>query len=220
MDKNDARIDENGIKTFLDESIKHVKVDCNISELKAIKKVYKESVPLFLRSYLASYLIKEVQRLQKELDNVRPEKQEKDADYKDIKRSIHNLFHRKGNEADKKISSNVGKNTVSTNKVVSTATNTNKSPMKTVFIGIGKNKRVMVKDIVGILTHVVNIEKNKIGNIKIYPNYSFVELEEEDAKKAITALNGYEYKRQSLNVDYSKVKSENNSNSTDSNNKV
>lgn len=71
---------------------------------------------------------------------------------------------------------------------------------KSIFINVGKNRHVFIQDILGLLEKVAQISKEQIGPIKIMSNYTFVELSDENVQKAISALNGYDYKHKPLLV--------------------
>lgn len=78
--------------------------------------------------------------------------------------------------------------------------------MTSVFIGIGKNRRVFPRDLVALFTEVEGITGDDIGQIKILDNYSFMEIKEERAKTAIDAVNGREFRGRKLNVNYARRK--------------
>lgn len=75
-----------------------------------------------------------------------------------------------------------------------------------VFIGIGKNRRVFPRDLVALFTEVEGITGDDIGQIKILDNYSFMEIKEDRAKTAIDAVNGREFRGRKLNVNYARRK--------------
>ena len=60
------------------------------------------------------------------------------------------------------------------------------------------------RDLVGLFISVAGLERERIGDIRVLANYSFVQLFAEDAEKAINALNGYDYRGRKLSVSYSK----------------
>lgn len=76
----------------------------------------------------------------------------------------------------------------------------------TIFISIGRNRRVFARDLVGLLISVAGIERDRIGGIRVLANYSFVQLFAEDADKAINAINGYEYRGRKLAASFSRQK--------------
>ena len=51
---------------------------------------------------------------------------------------------------------------------------------------------------------VGGLERDRIGDIRVLANYSFVQLFTEDADKAINALNGYDYRGRKLAVSFSR----------------
>ncbi|MBQ5998780.1 MAG: DbpA RNA binding domain-containing protein, partial [Treponema sp.] len=71
---------------------------------------------------------------------------------------------------------------------------------------IGRNRRVFPRDLVGLLVGAAGLDRDRIGDIRVLANYSFVQLFAEDAEKAIAALNNYEYRGRSLSVSYSRQK--------------
>ncbi|MFW6338346.1 MAG: DbpA RNA binding domain-containing protein, partial [Alkalispirochaetaceae bacterium] len=78
--------------------------------------------------------------------------------------------------------------------------------MTSVFIGIGKNRRVFPRDLVALFTEVEGISGDDIGQIKILDNYSFMEIKEDRAQTAIDAVNGREFRGRKLNVNYARKK--------------
>ncbi|MCR5217927.1 DbpA RNA binding domain-containing protein [Treponema sp.] len=79
-----------------------------------------------------------------------------------------------------------------------------------IFVSVGKYSHVYKKDIVGLLVSVANLDHDRIGDIRLFPKYSFVQLYKEDCQKVIDALNGYEYRGRKLSVDYAQQKGEEN----------
>ena len=61
---------------------------------------------------------------------------------------------------------------------------------------------------VGLIAQVVQIERERIGSIKVLDNYSFVQLYKDDADKVINVLNGYDYRGRKLVVSFSRKRDE------------
>ena len=76
----------------------------------------------------------------------------------------------------------------------------------TIFISIGRNRRVYPRDLVGLLVSVAGLDRDRIGDIRVLANYSFVQLFKDDTEKAIAALNGYDYRGRKLAVSFSRQK--------------
>ncbi len=81
-----------------------------------------------------------------------------------------------------------------------------KSTFTSVFVGIGKNRRVFPRDLVGLMTDVDGVDADDIGQVKILDNYSFVEVANDKADKVIGALNGKDYRGRRLTVNYARKK--------------
>lgn len=78
----------------------------------------------------------------------------------------------------------------------------------TLFLSIGKNRRVYPRDLVQLLFAAGQVSKADIGDIKILDNYSFVEIEEKLAPVVITRLDGIQYRGRHLTVNFAKKRSE------------
>ncbi|WP_191016563.1 DbpA RNA binding domain-containing protein [Treponema zioleckii] len=184
------------VAAYLQDAVSKVKA--NPDELEELKKVFKKNVPFTLRSFVAAYLLKNssgaIYRFNshKNRDEFRARRAES--------RSRYNRFEEK--------------------QIAATTENMESAPAEpreryvrvqiapeaaaTIFVGIGRNRRVFPRDLVGLFISVAGLEKERIGDIRVLANYSFVQLFKEDAEKAIKALNGYDYRGRKLSVSYSK----------------
>lgn len=82
----------------------------------------------------------------------------------------------------------------------------NRTDLVSLFVGIGKSRRVYPKDLVGLVLDTTTAKKDDIGTIKILENYSFIEVAPEQADSIISTLNGMTYRGRTLNVNYAKKK--------------
>ena len=85
-----------------------------------------------------------------------------------------------------------------------------------IFISIGKNRRVYPRDLVGVLIAIAGIDRDRIGDIKVLANYSFVQLYAADAQVVIDKMNGYDYRGRKLVVSYSRQRTEDENEAEDS----
>lgn len=74
------------------------------------------------------------------------------------------------------------------------------------FMGVGKNRKVYPKDIIHLFINTGKVEREQIGDIRILDNYSFINVSPEAADKLIDNLNGINYRGRSLNINYAKKK--------------
>jgi ATP-dependent RNA helicase DeaD len=82
---------------------------------------------------------------------------------------------------------------------------------KSLFISVGKNKRVFPKDLKELFISQLGITEAEIGNVKILENYSFVDIAEAYAQKAIDTLNTADFRGRKITVNYSRKKGKNSS---------
>lgn len=194
--KRENEIDMDQLAAFLQDAVEKVKTQENPDLLNDIKKVFKKNVPFSLRMYVAAYLTKQCgshYRPRREFNNDR-----KNRD-----------FHKENNRSE--FRQEKARETVESTETTETRTprprvQIDEALATTIFVGIGRNRRVYPRDLVGLLISVGGLDRDRIGDIRVLANYSFVQLFTEDADKAINALNGYDYRGRKLSVSYSRQK--------------
>ncbi|MBB5224793.1 DbpA RNA binding domain-containing protein [Treponema ruminis] len=173
------------------------KVKANPDELEALKKVFKKNVPLTMRSYVAAYLLRNAGGA-----IFRFNKFNEREDFHANREERFNRFERTEAQTEEAGETEAAPRERFT-RVQIPAENS-----EVVFVSIGRNRRVYPRDLVGLFISVAGVEKERIGDIRVLANYSFVQLFKEDAEKAIAALNGHVYRGRPLSVSYSKQRPE------------
>jgi len=74
----------------------------------------------------------------------------------------------------------------------------------TVFVSIGKNRRVYPRDLADLFSSTGSVAKADIGEIKILDNYSFVEVDDKLAAAVIEKLDGANFRGRRLTVNFAK----------------
>lgn len=201
MYRRNNEINYEQVANFLKASVQQVKTQEDVDVLKQFKKVFKKNIPWNLRGYVAAYLLKVatgnarrpfVPRHDFERDGFRRNRDDFSRSRSDERREFSRSENGEGEER----------------RVPHARVEIDPSVAATIFIGIGRNRRVFPRDLLGILINAAGIERDRIGDIRVLANYSFVQLFAEDADKAISALNGYEYRGRPLSVSYSRQRDE------------
>ncbi|MDE5899410.1 MAG: DbpA RNA binding domain-containing protein [Treponemataceae bacterium] len=197
MYNREAEIDMEAVASFLQDAVYRVKNQENPDLLNDIKKVFKKNVPFSLRMYVAAYLVKEMQK------NYRGGYRSQRRDFRDPKQK----FSRERPMRERKP---MGEeyNSVQEERQPRPRIQIDPAVAATIFISIGRNRRVFPRDLVGLLVSVAGIDRDRIGDIRVLANYSFIQLFAEDSEKAISALNGYDYRGRKLAVSYSRQREE------------
>ena len=76
--------------------------------------------------------------------------------------------------------------------------------MATLFISVGKNRRVYPRDLARLFQSSLDIPSDDIGAIKVLDSYSFMEISKKQADRAIEGLNGTEYKGKKITVNHAR----------------
>ena len=190
--RRDSEIDMDSVAAFLQDAVEKVKTQENPDILTDLKKVFKKNVPFSLRNYVAAFLVKET--VKHFHGAYRPRK-----DFRDNKNT-----KRERTVREQKPVAEVS----SEERQVRSRVQIDPALAATIFISIGRNRRVFPRDLVGLLVGGAGLDRDRIGDIRVLANYSFVQLFSEDAEKAISVLNGYDYRGRKLAVSYSRQKAD------------
>ena len=205
MFNRDYEINEKQVAEYLENAIEKVKTTEDVDTLSDLTKLFKKNVPLSLRKYLIAYLLKELLKNNRSFGNSRHN--DRNARFETNKNERRNKEAFKQNARAEK--------TAETNNTEKEEEHPHHARVEipedqstSIFVSIGKNRRVFPRDLVGILISIAGLDRERIGDIKVLANYSFVQLYKEDAPLAIEKLNGYEYRGRKLAVSYSRQKTE------------
>ena len=201
-------INEAQLEDFLKNATDKVRTSENVDLLSDLNKLFKKNVPLTVRKYVIAYLLKEALKHYHPFNGRRERFERNDRNERNGRnnRQKRNNFRQERTERPEE--------TVET--PAATEEERPRHPRveipedqaTSIFISIGKNRRVYPRDLVGILIAIAGIDRERIGDIKVLANYSFVQLYTEDAQTAIDKLNGYDYRGRKLAVSYSRQKSD------------
>lgn len=170
---------------MLKNAVERVKNEEDPVELNQYKKLFKKNVPFALRSYVAVYLAKN-----SSFSGRRENFRNRRDGFKGRGRFEQNeKFFRQDREPAPRV-------------VIE------EELAATVFISIGRNRRVFPRDLISLIVQNSNVERSRIGDIRVLDNYSFVQLYAEDCDKVISALDGLEYRGRKLSCSYSRKNDE------------
>ncbi len=195
MSKNEFSINAEQIASFLQDAVNRVKTEEDPLEMNELKKIFKANVPLTMRSYVAAYLAKQLSGGYRGGYH-RRERTPRHSRYQDSSYSS-------------RISSAAGEGHTSEAPVPRTPVaraQIAEEFAQTVFVSVGRNRHVFARELVGLFSTVGGVARERIGDIRVCDNYSFVTLFAEDADSAIQNLDGIEYRGRKLSVSYSRRK--------------
>ena len=178
MVKHTPALNEEQITAFLKEAVATVKTEEDPDVLNAYRKIFRKNVPFTLRSYIAAYLIKEFEG--SAFPRSRPYSRRPNPRFGDRSRGYFSdrpPVERPMLEPSESVS---------------------------IFMSIGRSRRVFPRDIITLLIQNADISRERIGDIRILDNYSFVQVMKEDADKIIEKLNDFPYRGKNLSVSYSR----------------
>ena len=218
-------VSEEQVSSLLKDALERVEgaSEADIQLFNTIKKLYKQNVPFSRRKYVAAYLVRQAvasagrpSRMGRERDRDRD--RDRDRERKDFSRGegrySSERYEGRRSERPSRYDREARQDRPAGER--SERPQRGERPERaprvqidpavadTVFISIGRNRRVYPRDLVGLLVSVAGLQRERIGDIRVLANYSFVQLFKEDCDKVISSLNDYDYRGRKLSVSYSK----------------
>ena len=199
-------IDEEKAAEFLENAVEKITTEEDIDTLVELAKLFKKYVPLTRRKYVIAYMLKESLKhfhsFGRGNRNARNNDRRSGRDFKnDYKNDYKNNYKSEYKASDAAV-------TETEERPHHPRVEIDPDKATSIFISIGKNRRVYPRDLVGLIVAVGEIDRERIGDIKVLANYSFVQLYTEDCQKVIDKLNGYDYRGRKLAVSFSRQKSD------------
>lgn len=186
------------LKARLKELVRTIHEEEDPHEMTAYKKFVKRNVSVFSRAYLTAYLVK---TLMNDGDLAarppRPPRAPKPSKSRRERRGSERPAPERKPDTDTAGSNGSGD-----------AVTGNVAPedRQTLFVSVGKNRRVYPKDFVALFAEIEGVEGDDIGQIKILDNYSFVEVDKTVADVIIERYNGYDFRGRKLTVNFARNK--------------
>ena len=200
-------IDEEKAAEFLQNAVEKITTEEDIDTLLDLLKIFKKYVPLSRRKYAIAYMLKE--SLKHFHSFGRGNRNSRNGYGRNNGRDYKNEYknnYKNEYKAEYAASGEASAETEERPRHPRVEIDPDKAT--SIFISIGKNRRVYPRDLVGLLVAVGGIDRERIGDIKVLANYSFVQLYTEDCQTAIDKLNGYDYRGRKLAVSFSRQKSD------------
>ena len=201
-------IDEEKTAEFLETSVEKITTEEDIDTLVELAKLFKKYVPLTRRKYVIAYMLKESLKHFHSFGrggrNSGRFNSKNNRDFKnDYKKDFNNSY-----KSEYKAAENTTTETAAEERPHHPRVEIDPDKATSIFISIGKNRRVYPRDLVGLIVAVGGIDRERIGDIKVLANYSFVQLYTEDCQTVIDKLNGYDYRGRKLAVSFSRQKND------------
>lgn len=184
-------MNEDRFVELLRNAVEAVKSEEDPVELNQYRKLYKKNVPLALRMYVAAYLAKNAA-----------------GDDKGGRRNRRDDNRSRGRNQERRDSQRENREPREPREPAAPRVQIDEALATTIFISIGRNRKVFPRDLIGLIVQNANIERERIGDIRVLDNYSFVQLYTDDCPAVIAALNEFEYRGRKLTVSYSRKKTD------------
>lgn len=177
-EKSDVQLSEDAIQNRIADLAKEMK-GADPAELENIKSIIRKNVRFFDRMTLAAYLLK--QSMPTRPRSERPERRPR-SERPQFSASDNAQKPQEAKERPERVIPDGA---------------------KTLYINIGKMKRLYAKDLSKLLQTELGITRDDIYQIRVHDKYSFVTMSEENCQKAIEKLNSQSINGRTAKVTYS-----------------
>ncbi len=182
---------------MLEEKIRQIitkiSTDPNPAELEEIKKIIRKNVPFFSRGAFSAYLLREIASQKRAKEGKKPFEKDKNEAKPAFAKKKEEL---KKPEEEKESLAESAKEEKKEEKVLP-------ADAKTLYLNIGKMKRLYAKQLSALLQQELGIQRDDIYTLRIHDKYSFITMSEENCIKAIEKLNGKEINGRTAQINYS-----------------
>jgi hypothetical protein len=166
------------LKKRIAEALEKTYTQADPKLLSQYRSIFKKEVSFFRRSYFTAYLLMEMD-------------QGGDGKFSSLREKNPRKFQKPGQERDEGTRQESRKILPEEDSV-------------RLFVGIGRGRRVFPREILGLIASKTSVSRDDIGAIRIFDNYSFVQVKTDSADEIIEALNGKPYRGRSLVVNYAR----------------
>jgi hypothetical protein len=198
MDNEENKPDQDqAIITRIQAFAKETKADSNPDELEHLKKLIKRNVPFTLRGYFMAYLLRQLmnggnrfeRRGQRPQRGERPQRPARPQQAEE--------------QGTNPATTGVTEEQVSAEVKPAHEQKPLPEGAKTLYLNIGKMKRLYVKELCQIIQDQIGVTREDIYAVRIHDKYSFVSMSQENCDKAIGKMNGMDIKGRTITVTYS-----------------
>jgi len=236
--KQKTELNEDAVLDYLRDAVARIKTEEDPLELNQYRRLFRKGVPFTLRSYFAAYVLKQIDngavgggssrqgkrnRKERPLRDERPAREERPSreERPGREKRGENAFRNespeprkerqgrdRGDEPKRDRQERQDRQSEPRQRPAEPRTVLPDDVSTTLFVSIGRNRRVYPRDLIGLILQTTGLEREHIGEIRVLDNYSFVQVITEDAEKIIATLNETEYRGRKLTVSFSKKREE------------
>ncbi|MCL2599854.1 MAG: DbpA RNA binding domain-containing protein [Treponema sp.] len=185
-----------------------IKTDVDPWQLEEYRSLFKKEVSLFNRSKVAAYLLmlldqgKNIRSLERDAPG-RHKNQGRGGSARNDRQDRHERQDRNDSHRKK-----TGGHASAPSRMEDSG-DPQRYPLadedsKWLFFSIGRSRRISPREILSLINTKTAIAKEDIGAIRIFDNYSFVQVRNTESERIIEALRGYVFRGRPLAIDYAR----------------
>ncbi len=199
---------EEEIKVRIAELLRKVTTEADPEQLNAYRSLFRKGVPLLTRSYVAAYLI---MQLEEGAAAPRGQRRSRSAE-RGARGERAERGEREGRGERTERSERTERGERLSVKPAAEKEARGEGPRHEIpdedaarlFVSIGRNRRVFPRELLGLILSETSVDKEDVGTIRILDNYSFIQVRKTVAEDIIAALDGKAFRGRNLAVNFAK----------------
>jgi ATP-dependent RNA helicase DeaD len=212
--KEEHPADGDVIRGSIDRILRKVKDEEDPKELDRVRALFRRQVPLFMRSYVAAYLLKsQLPRLGPAPLAPAPAPAERPRQRGGERgRSPRETVPPRSERPAGAGRPPAGESSRGSGRQQQPPQPQHSQPVPAearggftqLFVSIGRNRRVYPRDLTALFTDTLKLRAEEIGSVRVFDKYSFVEIATPRAEEAIAQLSGKDFKGRPVSVNFAK----------------
>jgi hypothetical protein len=174
------------------EIVRRIKTEEDPVALNEYRSAIRKSVPFFVRSYFAAFLLKQLHEAAPRGDR-KPQADRKR--HREVRESSVPAPARKAESPRREEPHR---------REEPPRRSLPDEEAATLFIGVGRNRRAYARELLAFIIDNAQIEVDAVGELRVLDNFSFVQIRKEAADSVIERLNGVEFRGRAVSVSYAK----------------
>ena len=188
-------------RQLLEEFDRHIREDANLEHLKVIRRQIRKALPLAVRAYLPAYLLKEAAGGGLPKNVVRQKKREERQTPPRSKRT-----EQRAKESKRRDEEQTGRQTAGRPWAAEDKAEATRSDMARLFVSVGRSRRISRQMLSDLFVAKLELAQERIGEVRVLDNFSFIEIPTELAQSAIDRISGETLNGRRVTVDYARTK--------------
>ncbi len=186
------KLPSDALDAFLDGVLADLRAPADPDALNEVRAAFRRRIPFSMRSYAAALLILRAAGLSR-MTSPKAERRSKSAKEPRPQKTREKTTEKEKPGAKNRIESSVGEERSAPRPRYT-------GEASTLFFSMGKRQRLYPRILIDLIVDTAKLTLDSIGDVRVFDNYAFVDVDPQKAAAVISALDGSEFRGRRLSV--------------------